>query len=67
MNISLPNGKVVRRSVEEYLFLEDAQMDAWYQGMMADDLGEEIENPWVTLTEVRITEYKIPDIDELDA
>lgn len=66
MNISLPNGKVVRRSLEEYLFLEDSEMHLWYQNMMADDLGDEVENPFSTLMEVRVTDYNIPDIEETE-
>lgn len=65
MNISLPNGKVVRRSVEEYLFLEDSQMDMWYQNMMADDAGDELDI-WSPLSEVTITEFPIPENPETD-
>jgi hypothetical protein len=60
MNISLPNGKVVRRSIEEYLFMDESLIDQWYQNMMADDAGEDLET-WCTLSEVTITEFSIPE------
>lgn len=52
MIISLPNGKVVHRSVMEYLFMDEEDVHSWYQNMMADDAGEWNENPFIGFRDV---------------
>jgi hypothetical protein len=66
MNISLPNGKVVHRSVEEYLFMDDSKVAAWYQGLMAEDAGEYIESPFSTLKDVQTALSLDSDIEDED-
>lgn len=47
MNIQLPTGKTISVSVYEYFFiLKDEEMDLFYQDCMADNLGEDINNPF---------------------
>lgn len=67
MNISLPNGKVVHRSIEEYLFMDDSKIDAWYQDMMADDAGEFVESPFTSLKDVETALHldNTPDVEDL--
>lgn len=47
MLINLPNGKTVSVSYYEWLFLLDEdKIDEFYSSCLADDLGEEIDNPF---------------------
>lgn len=47
MNINLPTGKTIFISAYEYFFvLKEEDVDAFFQSCIADDLGEEINNPF---------------------
>ncbi len=47
MNINLPTGKTIFMSAYEYFFiLKEEDVDAFFQSCIADDLGEEINNPF---------------------
>jgi len=47
MQIQLPTGKTISVSVFDYYFiLKDEDVDLFYQSCIADDLGEEVNNPF---------------------
>ena len=47
MNIQLPTGKTLSVSLYDYLFvLKEEDVDLFYQSCIADDLGEQINNPF---------------------
>ena len=47
MNIQLPTGKTIAVSLYDYLFvLREEDVDLFYQSCIADDLGEQINNPF---------------------
>jgi hypothetical protein len=47
MNVNLPTGKTICVSVFEYYFiLKEEDVDAFFQSCIADDLGEELNNPF---------------------
>ena len=47
MNIQLPTGKTIVVSLYDYLFvLREEDVDLFYQSCIADDLGEQINNPF---------------------
>lgn len=54
MLINLPNGKTISISAYEYLFMiTEKEIDLFYQSCMADDLGTEIDNPFILSTKER--------------
>lgn len=63
MIISLPNGKHIHVSLEEYLSIKDEDMDLWYKSMIENDLGEEFTNPFTPFKEITIIDYNIDDIE----
>lgn len=47
ISIQLPTGKTIAISVYDYYFvLKEDEVDNFYQSCIADDLGEEINNPF---------------------
>lgn len=47
MNIQLPTGKTIAVSLYDYLFvLKEEDVDLFYQSCIADDLGQQINNPF---------------------
>jgi len=64
MIISIGNGKFIHKSVEEYLFLRDEEVDMWYQNMIADDLGDDSLNPFTPFKDIEIINFDIPEIEE---
>lgn len=64
MIISLPNGKFIHKSLEEYLSLKDEEIDCWYQNMVADDLGDDSINPFTPFKDVELLDFNISDIEE---
>lgn len=66
MIISLPNGKVVHVPYSEFLFLEDEEIHVWYQNKIADDEGQEVNNPFLSFKSVETQFFDIPDIEDID-
>jgi hypothetical protein len=47
MNINLPTGKTIYVSAFDYYFLlKEEDVDLFFQSCVADDLGQEINNPF---------------------
>lgn len=47
MNIQLPTGKTISVSLFDYFFiLQEEDVDLFYQSCIADDLGDQINNPF---------------------
>lgn len=64
MIISLPNGKVIHRSISEFLLIDDDEIQVWYQNMVADDCGDFIENPFAKFIDIDVSEFDIPENPE---
>lgn len=48
INVQLPTGKTISVSVFDYYFiLKEEEVDQFFQNCIADNLGEEINNPFV--------------------
>jgi hypothetical protein len=58
----MPNGKIIEMSVEQYLDMTDDD----FQDLMANNYGEEVEDPWFgsVLTSTKSNPY-IPEIEDL--
>ena len=55
MLINLPTGKTISvSSFEFYFILKEDEVDLFFQSCMADDLGEEIYNPFSRMQTGRI-------------
>jgi hypothetical protein len=56
----MPNGKIIEMSVEQYLDMTDDD----FQDLMANNYGEEVEDPWFGSVLTSTKSY--PDIPEIE-
>jgi hypothetical protein len=60
MIYQMPNGKIIEMSVEQYLDMTDDD----FQDLMANNYGEEVEDPWFGSVLTSTKSY--PDIPEIE-
>lgn len=62
MIYQMPNGKIIEMSVEQYLDMTDDD----FQDLMANNYGEEVEDPWFGSVLTSTKSYPdVPDIEDL--
>lgn len=67
MNIQLPTGKTISVSLYDYYFiLQEEDVDVFFQSCIADDLGDEINNPFSNKASTGKIEVDEDEISELD-
>lgn len=63
MNIQLLTGKTGYISTETYVLLSDEEFDRLYRDMIADDVGDYLENPFSNLRTIEVLDFEIPEIE----
>lgn len=63
MNIQLLTGKTAYISTDAYVLLSDEEFDRLYRDMIADDVGDYLENPFSNLRTIEVLDFEIPEIE----